>query len=153
MKVTNGSVDIVQPIFGETEKSDFCDSEQVGENDSTKNQIDDSTKSIDQVGENNSSKTQFDNQVVDKESSKTQFVNQVGYKESSTTQKDYQVLEDESSKSQRSSQKFDQTKHDDDFAYFTTADKKTSRFPPEGFVWVFDGVFDFVLFLKRHYFY
>ncbi len=101
--MTNGSVEIVQPIFGETEKSNFCDSEQVGENDSAKNGIDDSTKSIDQVGE----------------------------KESSTTQKDYQVLEDESAKTQ----KFDRTKHDDDdFALFTSADIKTSRFPPEGFV-------------------
>ncbi len=117
MKVTNGSVEIVQPIFGETEKSDFCDSEQVGENDSAKNGIDDSTKSIDQVGEIESSKTQFEDQVVNKVSS--------------TTQKDYQVLEDESAKTQ----KFDQTKHDDDdLAHFTSADKKTSRFPAEGFV-------------------
>jgi hypothetical protein len=116
LKVTNGSVEIVQPIFGETEKSDFCDSEQVGENDSAKNGIDGFTKSIDQVGENNSSSTQFKEQVANKDSS--------------TTQRDYQVLEDESAKTQRSSQKFDRTKDDDDFALFTSA----SRFPPEGFV-------------------
>ncbi len=117
MKVTNGSVEIVQPIFGATEKSDFCDSEQVGENDSAKTQIDDSTKSNDQVGDNESSKSQFDNQVVNKDLSETQFDNQVDQHESAKTQK------------------FDRTKHDDDdYAHFTSANKKTSRFPPEGFV-------------------